>query len=197
MLPRLRDRWYSHRRSKAGGVLRQNRSRNKRSSVLKNASIDDFDPLISSSFTLRVWRGNAFWWVYSEFFNTLEGFWDDSSAGAEDTEYCRSRNAEEHSRGAVWQETPWSHPTPIIVLAMSGRVFQIVWPLAPLWSAFYLVDSGQYTEPVECLVFDSECITMQPDHGRMTSHSASSPYNFHRRKWAYPSRSNRLRYRMA
>src|SRR5437870_13509399 len=35
-------------------------------------------------------------------------------------------------RGAAWRGATGSHPIPTIVLAMSGRVFQIVCPLAPL-----------------------------------------------------------------
>src|SRR5260370_13311576 len=40
---------------------------------------------------------------------------------------CKGR-----SRGAAWRAARGSHPIPTAILAMSGRVFQIVLPLAPL-----------------------------------------------------------------
>src|SRR5579863_1944124 len=41
-------------------------------------------------------------------------------------------SSDERSRGAAKQDATGSHPIPIAALAMSGRRFQIVWPLAPL-----------------------------------------------------------------
>ena len=39
---------------------------------------------------------------------------------------------EVRNRGAAWRGATGSHPIPTAFLAMSGRAFQIVWPLAPL-----------------------------------------------------------------
>src|SRR5712691_190713 len=41
-------------------------------------------------------------------------------------------SCEGRSRGAAWRAAIGSHPIPTAILAMSGRGFQIVWPLAPL-----------------------------------------------------------------
>src|SRR6266702_2278837 len=41
-------------------------------------------------------------------------------------------SCEERSRGAAWRGARGSHPIPTAILAMSGRAFQIAWPLAPL-----------------------------------------------------------------
>ena len=41
-------------------------------------------------------------------------------------------SSDERSRGAAKQDATGSHPIPTAALAMSGRRFQIVWPLALL-----------------------------------------------------------------
>ena len=45
---------------------------------------------------------------------------------------CFAVSCEERSRGAAWRGASGSHPIPTAILAMSGRAFQIAWPLAPL-----------------------------------------------------------------